>query len=218
MKKKTITAFTLLILLTTISFQQKITFSKFNIKRIDIENNLITKEQELKKSLQPIYNRNIFFLKKKEIKEILISNTFIDSFDVKKKYPNTLKIRVFEKKPIAILLKKKKKFYISEKIKLIKYKNLSNYQSLPYIIGDEVNFKILYINLKKINFPLNRIKKYTFYEANRWDIQTKNNKIIKLPTENYIQNLENYLKLETNSEFKKYKIFDYRIKNQLILK
>ena len=110
MKKNTITALTLLILLSTISFQQKITFSKFNIKKIDIENNLMVKEQELKKSLQPIYNRNIFFLKKKEIEKMLIKNTFIDSFDVKKKYPSTLKIRIFEKKPIAILLKQKKNF------------------------------------------------------------------------------------------------------------
>ena len=57
-----------------------------------------------------------------------------------------------------------------------------------------------------------------FYETNRWDIETKDNKIIKLPIKNYTQSLENYLKIKSKSEFKKYRVFDYRIKNQLILK
>ena len=33
--------------------------------------------------------------------------SFIDSFNIKKIYPNTLKIEIFEKKPIAILINKK---------------------------------------------------------------------------------------------------------------
>ena len=41
--------------------------------------------------------------------------------------------------------------------------------------------------------------------------ETKDNKILKLPIENYIFSLENYLKLESNS-FQKYKTFDYRYK------
>lgn len=218
MKKNTIISLSLLILLTTITFQQKIIISRFNIKEINIENNLLIKDEELKKLLEPIYNKNIFFLKNKEIKEILIRNSFVDSFDLKRKYPNTLKIKIYEKKPIAILLNKKKKFYLSEKNKLIDFKNLSNFKGLPYIFGDEINFKILYIKLKKINFPLDLIKKYMFYETNRWDIETKDNKIIKLPIKNYTQSLENYLKIKSKSEFKKYRVFDYRIKNQLILK
>ena len=67
MKKHTIIALSLLILLTTITFQQKIIISKFNIKEINIENNLLIKNEELKKLLEPIYNKNIFFLKNKEI-------------------------------------------------------------------------------------------------------------------------------------------------------
>ena len=218
MKKNTIISLSLLILLTTITFQQKIIISRFNIKEINIENNLLIKDEELKKLLEPIYNKNIFFLKNKEIEEILIRNSFVDSFDLKRKYPNTLKIKIYEKKPIAILFNKKKKFYLSEKNKLIDFKNLSNFKGLPYIFGDEINFKILYIKLKKINFPLDLIKKYMFYETNRWDIETKDNKMIKLPIKNYTQSLENYLKIKSKSEFKKYRVFDYRIKNQLILK
>ena len=45
-----------------------------------------------------------------------------------------------------------------------------------------------------------------------------NNKIlIKLPVENFNKSLANYLSIRNNLNFEKYKIFDYRIKDQLIL-
>ena len=62
--------------------------------------------------LSQIYNKNIF-LKNKEIEIALLQNTFIDSFKIKKIYPNKIKIIIFEKKPIAILINKKKN-YISK--------------------------------------------------------------------------------------------------------
>ena len=79
-------------------------------------------------------------------------------------------------------------------------------------------FKIFYDNLKKVNFPLDTIKKYTLYENNRWDLKTKDNKVIKLPSKNYKKSLENFLKLKSKNNLKKYELFDYRISNQLILK
>ena len=135
-----------------------------------------------------------------------------------KKYPNTLKIKIFEKKPIAILFKKNEKYYLSEKIELIKFENIKRYQELPYIFGNKEEFKNLYINLKKINFPFELIKQYTFYETQRWDLETVNHKVIKLHSKNYVKNIENFLDLRNKKNFKKYKIFDYRIDNQLILK
>ena len=218
MNKRIVIAITLLILLTTITTQPKIFISKFNLKEISIENNFLLEKKEIKKLLMPIYDKNLLFLKNKEIENILIQDSFIESFTIKKKYPSTLNIKVFEKKPIAILFNKKNKFYLSEKIDLIKFKNIQNYQNLPYIFGNKDEFKILYNVLAKIDFPLNEIKKYTLYEANRWDLETKNNKIIKLPSKNYDESLKNYLKIRNIENFKKYNIYDYRIKSQLILK
>jgi len=218
MKKKRVIAILLFILLTTINPHQEISFNKFNLKKIEIENNSLLDEKEIKKLLVSINNKNLIFLKFKEIENALIKNNFIEGFNIKKKYPNTLKIKIFEKKPIAILINKKKKFYLSEKIDLIKFRNLQNYDDLPYVFGNENNFKIFYENLKEINFPLSIIKKYTFFESNRWDIETVDEKLIKLPTNNYSNSLENYLKMRKKNNFSKYKIFDYRINNQIILK
>tara|TARA_A100001015_G_scaffold7284_1_gene9008 strand:+ start:135 stop:791 length:657 start_codon:yes stop_codon:yes gene_type:complete len=218
MKKRLVIAISLLVLLTTISSHQKFIISKFNLKTIIIQNNLLLEDKDIKNLLIPIYNKNLLFLDNIEVKKILMQNSFIDSFKIKKKYPSTLKIQIFEKRPIAIIFNKKNKFYLSEKIELIEFKNLPNYQTLPYVLGNADNFKIFYTNLKNINFPLDIITKYIFYESNRWDLEIKNNQVIKLPSENYTKSLENYLKLKSKNNFEKYKLFDYRINNQLILK
>ena len=70
----------------------------------------------------------------------------------------------------------------------------------------------------KINFPIDQIKSFYFFEANRWDLLTRKNKLIKLPVDNYLESLKNFNTLEELDKFDKYKIFDYRIKDQLILK
>ena len=218
MKKRLIIAVALLVLLTTINTKQEIIISKFNIKEIRIDNNFILKDKELKKLLSQIYDKNLIFLSNNEIEKSLMKNNFIESFKIKKIYPNTLKIKIYEKKPIAILFKKKKKFYLSEKMEIIQFRKIKNYRELPYVFGNEKNFKKFYTDLKKIDFPFNIIQKYTLFEFNRWDIETVSDKLIKLPPENYLKSLKNFLDIRNKNNFKKYKVFDYRIENQLILK
>ena len=218
MKKRLVFALSLLVLLTTINSKQRFFTSQFDLRTIEIENNLLLTDQDIKNLLVPFYNKNLIFLDKNEVKKALMQNSLIESFNIKKKYPSTIKVKIFEKKPIAVLFSKKNKFYLSEKIDLIEFRNLPNYQTLPYVLGNKDDFRIFYNNLKKINFPLDIITKYTFYETNRWDLETKNNQVIKLPAKNYIKSLKNYIKLKNKNGFEIYELFDYRISNQLILK
>ena len=218
MKKRLVIALFLIILFTTINSQQRFITSQFDLKTIEIENNLLLKDNDIKNLLITFYNKNLVFLNNNEVKKALMQNSLIESFIIKKKYPNTLKVKIFEKKPIAVLFDKKNKFYLSEKIDLIEFKNLPNYQKLPYVLGNKDDFKVFYNNLIKINFPLNVVKKYTLYETDRWDIETKNNQIIKLPSKNYLKSLKNFLILKSKNDFEKYKLFDYRINKQLILR
>ena len=128
MKNRILIAVSLFFILSTVTSQQKILISNFNIKEIEIENNFFLKETDLKKQLIPIYGKNLLFLNNGNIKKILLKNSFIESFYIQKKYPNTLKIKIYEKKPIAILIDKKKKFYLSDKIDLIKFENIKNFK------------------------------------------------------------------------------------------
>ena len=218
MKKRLVIALFLLILFTTFNSQQKFIISHFDLKTIEIENNLLLKDNDIKNLLISFYNKNLVLLNNNEVKNALMQNSLIESFKIKKKYPNTLKVKIFEKKPIAVLFDKKNKFYLSEKIDLIEFRNLPNYHTLPYVLGNKDDFKIFYNNLKKINFPLNEVKKYTLYETDRWDLETKDNQVIKLPSKNYLKNLKNFLDLKSKNDFGKYKLFDYRISKQLILR
>ena len=218
MKKRLIIAFLLLVLLSTYKPQKLFLSTKLNIEEIKIENNSILEEREIKKKLNFLYQTNLIFLKNSEIEKILKKIDFIESFEIKKIYPKKLIIKIYEKKPIAILQHKKDKFYISENINLIDFIVLENYRNLPIVFGNKENFKDLYINLKKINFPLDLIKKYYYYESNRWDLEIYQKKIIKLPTKNYIQSLEKFINFKKENNLDKYQVFDYRINDQLILK
>ena len=218
MKKRLVIATALLILLSTYKLQNLILIPIFKVEEVKIDNNYILKNIEIMKNLSFLYDSSLIFLKNSNIEEKLKKISFIESFKIKKIYPNKLKITIFEKKPIAILQHKKKKFYLSENIDLIDYQELKNYNNLPIIFGSQESFKSLYINLKKINFPINLIKKYYLYELNRWDFETYKMKIIKLPEKNYNESLKNFMILREKNNFDKYKVFDYRINNQLILK
>ena len=218
MKKQFVFAFVLLVLFSTYKSKKSFSINKFNIETIYIENNLILTNEEIREDLDFLYNTNLLFLNTASIEEILKKKDFIKDFKIKKIYPNKLKIIVFEKKPIFILQQKKKKFYIDENINLINYSELEDFNNLPVVFGKKENFRIFYQNLKKMNFPFNLIKNYYFFESNRWNLETYEKKIIKLPTENYIESLKNFIKLQKTNDFKKFKIFDYRMNNQLILK
>jgi len=218
MKKRLLIALVLLVLLSTYNPQNISLINKFTIKEINIENNFILKEKIIKKKLEFLYEINLIFLNTFDIEKIFNNIDFIESFEIKKIYPNKVKIKIYEKTPIAILQNKKEKFYISDKIELINYIDLKNYKDLPFVFGNKENFEILYQDLKKINFPLELIAAYYFFDAKRWDLETHNKTIIKLPSKNYTESLNDFVNLRKKDNFAKYKIFDYRINDQLILK
>ena len=64
MRTRIIIALILLTSLTTITLKPRIIISKFNIKEIIIENNVLLSEKDIKRSLSSIYDKNLLFLKK----------------------------------------------------------------------------------------------------------------------------------------------------------
>jgi len=77
---------------------------------------------------------------------------------------------------------------------------------------------ILYKTLEEIKFPIQKIKKYLFFKIGRWDIILQDKKVIKLPQNDYKSSLRNFLNIMINYDMEEKMIFDYRIKDQLILK
>ena len=218
MKKSFIGFLVLFILLTTYKPKFELAIeSQINIKKIEIKNNSILNTNEIKKSLNFLYEENLLFLNSSDIENKLMNITFIESYSIKKIYPNIIQLSITEKKPIAILQIKKEKFYISDKGEFIKYRNIDVYKNLPVVFGNRDKFYSLYKNLQDLNFPLKKIKSFYYFESDRWDLALNDGKVIKLPIKDYLLSLENFMNSTKNNNLNNYKLFDYRIKDQLIL-
>ena len=218
MKKRVLFASVILVFLSTYTLKINNSLDRnIKIEKITIENNKILDDQTIKKKISFLYEENLFFLNNKKIISKLQELDFIDSIEIKKIYPNQIKVKIFEKQLIAIIQNKKEKNYYTNK-GLINYKKLNGFEDLPVVFGDNKSFEIFYNDLEKIDFPISDIKKFYLFESKRWDIITLENQIIKLPIKNYDLSLKNFIKLKNQTNFRKYKTFDYRIKDQLILK
>jgi len=219
MKKRLIIGLLLLFLFSTYNIKfNKTFFSNLQVKKITVENNKIIKDKEIKEKLSFLYETNFFFLRVKKIEKKLREIQFIESYQIKKIYPNNLIIKITEKKPIAIIQKSKQKTYFTARGELIDFRKIKKFEDLPTVFGDEKSFSTFYVNLRNINFPFKEIKTFYLFESKRWDLLTLKNQLIKLPINNYNKSLLNFISLKDQANFEKYKIFDYRIKDQLILK
>tara|TARA_Y100001958_G_C21164811_1_gene497884 strand:+ start:209 stop:877 length:669 start_codon:yes stop_codon:yes gene_type:complete len=221
MKKTTtvLSLFLILIILTTFNPNNLDLGSHFfKIKKIEIKNLKILEIKNIENQFKnELFGSSLFILDEKKVEKLLDDNAFIDFLEFKKIFPHKLQVIVHEKKTIAILNDKRDKYYLTrngEKIKFFKNRIL---EKLPNIFGKEKNFLEIYSVLTKINFPISKIKSFYYFDIGRWDILLENNVIIKLPVKNFDISLKNFLDLDKKIDFEKYSIFDYRIKNQLIL-
>ena len=202
-------------------------------KNKDIEINFITNlnnieviglsdENNLKvyQSLNFLLTKSIFFINKNEFKNILRKNNLIESFYIKKIYPNLIKIKIKQTKLLAITNKKGKKFFIGSNGKLIPVSQVElSYNELPFVYSKS-NY-IDFIKLKKIidesKFQFEQIESFYYFPSNRWDIKTKDGFLIKLPEKNIAESLKFVTLIKINEEFKDKKIIDLRISNNIVL-
>ena len=191
----------------------------FKIKKIEINNNILINEKELKKKLSYIFEKNIFFLKKEDIREPLKDVDFLEKIEVKKKYPDTIIIKVFETEPLAIIFKNELKYLLDSSSNLIPLEDKINYEKLPKVFGKgaESNFVYFFSLLKKNNFPINKIKNFYFFQIGRWNLQLLNDNIIKFPHENIEESIIKSMELLNREDFKNYNIIDLRVNGKIIV-
>ena len=191
-----------------------------NLNNIEViglsdENNL-----KVYQSLNFLLTKSIFFINKNEFKNILRKNNLIESFYIKKIYPNLIKIKIKQTKLLAITNKKGKKFFIGSNGKLIPDGQVeASYNELPFVYSKS-NY-INFIKLKKIidksEFQFEQIESFYYFPSNRWDIKTKDGFLIKLPEKNIEESLKFAILIKINEEFKDKKIIDLRISNNIVL-
>jgi len=81
--------------------------------------------------------------------------------------------------------------------------------------------QFFFLNFKEIidqsNFSYNEIKNLYFFSSNRWDLELKNNILIRLPENLNKETLQFVLDFLNNNKFKDIKIVDARVENQIII-
>ena len=91
----------------------------FLIQKIIITNNLLVKKDDILKNLEHLYDKNLFLVKSKNILESLQNINFLKKIEVKKKYPHTIIIKIFETQPVGILFKDKEEYLLDSSANLI---------------------------------------------------------------------------------------------------
>ena len=136
-------------------------FHILKIKEVEIKNIQILDKNKMKNLFfTELFDTSLIFLDKKKIKKITNNNKLIDYIEFKKIYPSKLVIYIFEKKIIAIINYKQNKFYLTENGEEVLYFQSPMLKELPNIFGRQKNFLDLYITLKDIGFPTQKIKSF----------------------------------------------------------
>ena len=214
--KKILIYFFLLLIVGTINNINIDGLKSQNIKDINIVGLDIKDKKVLLKKIKNFSTKNIFSISKSDLINEIEANSLVEEYFIFKRYPSSIDINIKKTKFLAKINIKGKIFYLGSNGKFTKANHFNN--QLPFIFGNpEV---IDFFNIKKIidksKISYSEIKNFYFFPSKRWDLELRDNTVIKLPNDNIHLALNLALEFLNNESFKN-KIIDARIKNQIIV-
>jgi cell division protein FtsQ len=183
-----------------------------NINNINIIGLGNKDKSNLIKQIENFNLNNIFLIRKIDLTNEIESNSLVENYSIFKRYPSSLEINIEKTKFLAKINKNGQIFYIGSNGKLIKNHSVNN--QLPFIFGNPEVIEFFEIKeiIDKSKISFSEIKNLYFFSSKRWDLELRDNTIIKLPNDNV--NLVLNLAMEFLDDNK---FIDARIKNQIIL-
>ena len=212
----------LFVFLTTYSFNsvQKTKDPFLPVKIIKIQGINNSDKKQIEERLNQFKGKSIILVGRNQMRKVIHNLKFVKGLKLKKVYPDMIKLTIIEYKPIGIFINKNKKFLITDVGKEIENYQANKFNALPRVYGKgaKKNFHTFYKSLEDMNFSIELIERFNYFEINRWDLILKGGKIVKLPRENYENSLKKFLSIYEKENFSNFKVFDFRIKGQLILR
>ena len=212
----------LFVFLTTYSFNsvQNTKNPFLPVKTIKIQGINNSDKEEIEERLNQFKGKSIILVSRNQMREAIHNLKFVKGLKLKKIYPDMIKLTIIEYKPIGIFINKNKKFLITEGGKGIENYQANKFNALPRVYGKgaKKNFHTFYKSLEDMNFLIELIERFNYFDINRWDLILKDGKIVKLPRENYENSLKKFLSIYKKEGFSNFKVFDFRIKGQLVLR
>ena len=171
----------------------------------------------LLESIKELNLKNIFFLNGNEISKIISSNSLVENYEIFKKYPYALDIKIERTDFLAKINNNGKIFLIGKNGKLSDLKFSD--KELPFIFGKpRIDEFIKFTNIiEESKLSLNQVKNLYFFPSKRWDLELKNNIILKLSKDHTKLSLDQAFELLNDNNFNDINVVDARIKNQIIL-
>ena len=214
--KKIIFYISLVIILGTFNNKNMKNFDFPKINMVNIEG-IELNDNEYFKIMSLIKLNNLLSIQKSQIKEIFNSNNLIEEYEVFKRYPSSIEIKIKKTNFLASTNINGKNYLVGSNGKFINKKDYS--KNLPFVFGNFETEKFL--EFKKIilqtNFKYNNIKNFYFFPSGRWDIEMISGVLIKLPISGIKQSLNLSIDLLDDKEFSNVKILDIRQKNQIVI-
>ena len=146
----------------------------------------------------------------------IIQNSWVEETYVERILPDTIKIKVLEKKPIAIWQNQKGNKLITINGDVISHANVNKFKnSFPIIKGKKSKenistiLKILETNK---NFAKN-IWSLTFINQRRWDLHFNQGLIVRLPSQDVIKAWQKIIKLQTNYNILNLRLTEIDLRN-----
>ena len=162
----------------------------FFIKNINITGHNIIKEEDILNTFKPFKYTNILDIDLLEIHKNLLLNKWIENLEIRRVLPDTIKIKIIEKKAIAIWQTKLGNNLITQNGDIIFDAKINKFKNkLPILLGEEANKNASYIlNILKQNPELyKKIWSISFINKRRWNIHFKEGLTILLPKKNIVR-------------------------------
>lgn len=172
---------------------------------------------EIVRELSNHKHENLFLLEKEKIKKIIKKNKIIENYNIYKKYPSDLVVNFEKTELLAVTQMDGVNFYIGSNGKLIEVKNVEI--DLPMIFGnfDLVEFLKLKDLIDESFFNFYDIKNLYYYKSKRWDIETKNGLLVKLPANDLGESFRVFIKIINDTKLQNIQMIDLRQNNQVII-
>ena len=188
-----------------------------NIKNISISGLSDEENLNLLNNIKNLNLKSIFLINKNEISKIINSNNLVEKYEITKKYPHSLEIKITKTNFLAKISSNGKIYLVGSNGKLsdIKFSD----KELPYIFGKpEINEFLKLIDIiYQSKFSLNEIENLYFFPSKRWDLELKNKIILRLSNDLTQFSLDEVFEILNDKNFNNIKTVDARIKNQIIL-
>ena len=217
-KNKILLYLILFFLLSTISNKKlQIQSNNFNTN-IEVEVHGLSNSANLKikKKLEALSYKNIFLIDRESVYKVMSKYNLIENYNIKKNYPKTINIQIKPTKFIA-RVKNNKEFLIGSNGKLIS--NISVDTTLPILFGKFDSNELLELkkNIDNSKFEFTEFKSIFFFQSMRWDLQTYDDVLIKLPQQNLPNALKTAFQIIKDKQLTKLQVIDLRISNQVII-